>query len=128
VALAGAGFLRRARRWQPRQRAAERADGRPMNRVFFYVQHLLGIGHVRRAATLARALATGGFDVLLVSGGAPTPLELGKARLHQLPPVRARDPGLRELSRLDGTPLDDAFRAARRAELLALLGAEAPQV
>ena len=38
-------------------------------RVFFYVQHLLGIGHLRRAATLARAMAAGGFDVLLVSGG-----------------------------------------------------------
>ena len=25
-------------------------------RVFFYVQHLLGIGHLRRATTLARAL------------------------------------------------------------------------
>ena len=25
-------------------------------RIFFYVQHLLGIGHLRRAALLARAL------------------------------------------------------------------------
>jgi Predicted glycosyl transferase len=76
-------------------------------RVFFYVQHLLGIGHLRRAAVLARALAAGGFDVLLVSGGAPVSLDIGRARWHQLPPVRARDEGLRELSRLDGTPLDD---------------------
>ena len=38
-------------------------------RVFFWVQHLLGIGHLRRAATVARHLADGGFDVLLVSGG-----------------------------------------------------------
>ena len=57
-------------------------------RVFFHVQHLLGIGHLRRAATLARALADGGFDVLLVSGGAPVPLNVGRARLHQLPPVQ----------------------------------------
>ena len=42
-------------------------------RVLFHVQYLLGIGHLRRAATLARALADGGFDVLLVSGGAPVP-------------------------------------------------------
>ena len=39
-------------------------------RVFLYVQHLLGIGHLRRAATLARALVAGGFDVLLVQGAA----------------------------------------------------------
>jgi predicted glycosyltransferase len=97
-------------------------------RVFFYVQHLLGIGHLRRAATLARALAEGGFDVLLVSGGAPACLDLGRARLHQLPPVRARDEGLRELARLDGTPIDDAFRGERATELLALLNAEAPSV
>ena len=97
-------------------------------RVFFYVQHLLGIGHLRRAAVLARALAAGGFDVLLVSGGAPVPLDIGRARRHQLPPVRARDQGLRELSRLDGTPLDEAFRASRTRELLGLLAAEAPQV
>jgi predicted glycosyltransferase len=97
-------------------------------RVFFYVQHLLGIGHLRRAAVLARALAAGGFDVLLVSGGAPVPLDLGRVRRHQLPPVRARDQGLRELSRLDGTPLDEAFRASRTRELLGLLAAEAPQV
>ncbi len=97
-------------------------------RVFFYVQHLLGIGHLRRAAVLARALAAGGFDVLLVSGGAPVSLDIGRARLHQLPPVRARDEGLRELSRLDGVPLDEAFRTARVRELLGLLAAEAPQV
>jgi len=97
-------------------------------RVFFYVQHLLGIGHLRRAAVLARALAAGGFDVLLVSGGAPVPLDIGGARLHQLPPVRARDEGLRELSLLDGTPLSEAFRSNRTRELLGLLAAEAPRV
>lgn len=97
-------------------------------RVFFYVQHLLGIGHLRRAAILARALAADRFDVLLVSGGAPIELALGGARLHQLPPVRARDESLRELVRLDGTPLDERFRAARAAELLGLLRAEAPAI
>jgi len=99
-----------------------------MRRVFFHVQHLLGIGHVRRAAVLARTLAARGFDVLLVSGGAPVTLDLGPARFHQLPPVRARDAGLRELSQLDGTPLDDAFKTARTRELLTLFDAEQPDV
>src|SRR6202008_2610578 len=103
--------------------------GRAMSaRVFFYVQHLLGIGHLRRAAVLARTLVAGGFDVLLVSGGAPVSLDIGRARWHQLPPVRARDEGLRELSRLDGVPLDEAFRTARVRELLGLLAAQVPQV
>lgn len=98
-------------------------------RVFFYVQHLLGIGHLRRAATLARALASGGFDVLLVSGGAPVDgLPLEGVRFHQLPPLRAADLRLKELAELDGTPLDDAFRARRTRALLDLFEAEAPDI
>lgn len=98
-------------------------------RVFFYVQHLLGIGHLRRAATLARAMAAGGFDVLLVSGGAPLDgPALGGARFHQLPPLRAADSGLKELVRLDGTPLDDVFRSCRRRLLLDLFDGESPDI
>lgn len=98
-------------------------------RVFFYVQHLLGIGHLRRAATLARALASGGFDVLLVSGGAPVDgLPLEGVRFHQLPPLRAADLRLKELSQLDGTPLDDVFRAKRSRVLLDLFEAETPDI
>ncbi len=98
-------------------------------RVFFYVQHLLGIGHLRRAAALSRALAAGGFDVLLVSGGAPVPgLDLEGVRFHQLPPLRAADESLRELARLDGAPLDEAFRAARTRGLIELLRRETPDV
>jgi predicted glycosyltransferase len=99
-----------------------------MSRIFFHVQHLLGIGHIRRSAVLARTLAASGFDVLLVSGGAPLRIDLGGARFHQLPPVRARDEGLRELSRLDGSPLDESFRQERARRLLELFGAEAPDV
>ena len=100
-----------------------------MMRVFFHVQHLLGIGHLRRAATLARALAADGFEVLLVSGGAPAAnLDLGRARLYQLPPLRAADTTLRELSRLDGTQIDEAFRTDRVSQLLALLQAEKPDI
>jgi predicted glycosyltransferase len=100
-----------------------------MRRVFFYVQHLLGIGHLRRAAVLARALVAGGFDVLLVSGGAPVEgLALGGARFHQLPPLRAADESLRDLARLDGGPVDEAFQRQRTAGLLGLLRAEAPDV
>ena len=38
-------------------------------RVFFYVQHLLGIGHLVRASRIAQALQAAGFDVTLVTGG-----------------------------------------------------------
>ena len=100
-----------------------------MSRVFFYVQHLLGIGHLRRAAALARALRAGGFDVLLVSGGAPIEgLVLNGVRFHQLPPLRAADESLRDLARLDGAPVDEAFQRQRIEALLGLLRAETPEV
>ena len=100
-----------------------------MSRVFFHVQHLLGIGHLRRAAVLARALVADGFDVLLVSGGAPVAgLVLGGARFHQLPPLRAADDSLRDLARLDGRPVDEAFQRQRTEVLLDQLRAEAPDV
>jgi predicted glycosyltransferase len=98
-------------------------------RVFFYVQHLLGIGHLQRAATLARALSMAGVDVLLVSGGAPVAgLALGGTRFHQLPPLRAADESLRALAQLDGTPVDAAFERLRVEALLGLLRAEAPDI
>jgi predicted glycosyltransferase len=67
--------------------------------------------------------------VLVVWGGARVPgLAGGAARFHQLPPLRAADETLRELSRLDGTPPDEAFLAARTTALLDLLRSEAPDI
>jgi len=87
-------------------------------RVLFYVQHLLGIGHLRRAATLVRAMDAAGLEVTLVSGGSPVPgLDLGGARLWQLPPVRAVDLYFKELVDENDQLIDDAWRA-RRADAL----------
>ena len=90
-------------------------------KVLFYVQHLLGIGHLKRSATLARAAAGAGLDVSLVSGGEVVPgLVLGGAKLYQLDPVRAADKYFKVLVDADGREIDDAFRAARRERLLRL--------
>ncbi|MGO7443038.1 glycosyl transferase, partial [Rhizobium ruizarguesonis] len=40
-------------------------------RIFFSVQHLLGIGHIARASRIANALVTDSFDVTVVTGGLP---------------------------------------------------------
>lgn len=96
-------------------------------RVLFWVQHLLGIGHVRRAATLARALDAAGMDVVFASGGFPVPgLDLGGGRLVQLPPVRATDLYFKELVDAHDRPIDDEWRDNRRDTLLALLAATKP--
>ena len=92
-----------------------------MSRVLIHVQHLLGIGHLRRAALLARGLAAAGLDVVVASGGMPVPrLDIGAARLVQLPPARSADETFKILLDEDDRPIDDAWRARRRDRLLAL--------
>lgn len=60
-------------------------------KVLIAVTHLLGAGHLTRAAAIGRALARAGHGVTLVSGGRPAPLvPTDGIRLVQLPPVAAR--------------------------------------
>jgi predicted glycosyltransferase len=96
-------------------------------RILFYVQHLLGIGHRRRAMILATAMREAGFAVTLVSGGMADEGEKAEGvAVVQLPPVRAGDAELRTITDAAGRPLDDALRARRREQLLAALAATAP--
>jgi predicted glycosyltransferase len=98
-------------------------------KVLFYCQHLLGIGHLRRAATLARALALAGHDVTLVSGGEAVPyLDCAPAKLVQLPPVRAVDKFFKVLVDERGEKIDDAFKAARAAQLVGLFNQIKPDL
>lgn len=100
-----------------------------MARVCFYVQSLLGIGHLVRAYRLARALAEGGFDVDLVSGGVPVDgLDPGRAHLRQLPPVKAGPSGFADLVKLDGSPFTERDRAARRDEILDMFDETRPDI
>ena len=101
--------------------------GRP--RVLFYVQHLLGIGHIMRAATLTRAMEAGGLEVTFVSGGAPVPdFEAGTSRFQQLPPTRAVDVYFKLLVDEHGRQIDDAWKARRRDRLLAIYDEVRPNV
>jgi predicted glycosyltransferase len=86
--------------------------------VFFYVQHLLGIGHLARASRIASALVEDGFDVTVVTGGAPIAGFPGPAvRSVALPAVVAGE-GFSALADLQGNAVDDAFRQRRRDLLL----------
>ncbi|MCW5747454.1 MAG: glycosyl transferase [Alphaproteobacteria bacterium] len=98
-------------------------------RILFHVQHLLGIGHLRRAATLVRHFAAAGYDTVLTSGGLPVPgLDLGGARLVQLPPVRSTDKFFKVLVDDTDTVIDDAFRQRRTALLLDTLRQHQPDM
>ncbi|HET8725955.1 MAG TPA: glycosyl transferase, partial [Alphaproteobacteria bacterium] len=90
-------------------------------KILFHVQHLLGIGHVRRTALIARALGEAGAEVTVVQGGFPVAgTDFGRARVVQLPPARAADASFRPILDETGRPIDDAWRDRRRAMLLAL--------
>src|SRR5918996_1938295 len=97
--------------------------------VLFWVQHLLGSGHLKRAATLARAMAGHGLRVVVASGGPPAPwLAPDGVELVQLPPVRASDLTFASLIDEHDRPIDDRFRALRRDRLLALFRELRPRV
>ncbi|MHB1220295.1 MAG: glycosyl transferase, partial [Alphaproteobacteria bacterium] len=98
-------------------------------RVMVYVQHLLGSGHLRRAAALARECAASDMDMFLVSGGRPiADLDLGGAAFVQLPPASARDENFSGLIDERGADVDDTWRAARRERLLAVFAEFRPDV
>lgn len=99
------------------------------HRVFIHVTHLLGTGHLRRAAAIGSALADSGFEVEIASGGpAIAGLDLGRARLFQLPPLRTADMTFQKLIDEHGQPVDTAWRERRRDMLLARFAAFQPHV
>ncbi len=88
--------------------------------VFLYVVHLLGSGHLRRAAAIGNQLASHGRSVCLVSGGMP----LDNLALHetikfvQLPPVRARDGVFSDLVDDRDRRIDDQWWEHRCQQLM----------
>jgi predicted glycosyltransferase len=98
-------------------------------RVLFYVQHLLGIGHLARASRVAEALAADGFAVTAVMGGAAVPGFPGPGiATLELPPIVAADQAFSALTDLSGVPIDDAYKARRRDMLLAALDTIRPDI
>ena len=97
--------------------------------VLFYVQHLLGIGHLARASRVAAALAEDGFAVTVVTGGTPVPGFPGHGvATLALPTITAADEGFSGLTDAQGQPVDDAYRARRRDLLLGCLAEIRPDM
>ncbi len=98
-------------------------------KVLFYVQHLLGIGHLARASRLARAMIAAGFKVTLVTGGRDVPGFPGDDIPHvALPPVAVRDGGFKGLVDATGAAVDDAYMARRRDLLVETFHATQPDI
>ena len=92
-----------------------------MNRpsLLIYVQHLIGIGHFKRASVIGQAAAAMGLDVTLMTGGqAPRGVDLGAVKLTQLSPTHTKEDDFTTLLAEDGSVVDDSWRAQRTAAVL----------
>ena len=97
--------------------------------ALFHVQHLLGIGHARRAALIARAMADRGIAVTVAFGGIPLDdISFGAAEVVQLAPARAADAAFSAIVDHGGQPIDDDWKARRRDRLLALAAERQPDI
>ena len=110
--------------WARCVNARDRAQERAM-RVLFWVQQLLGSGHLKRAATLARAMADEGLEVTLAAGGMPMRVCCCRpgSRWSSCRPIRTSDPSFAQLVDAEGRPVDDALWQERQARLQRLLAA-----
>lgn len=98
-------------------------------KVFFYVQHLWGVGHVYRATRIARGMAKKGMDVHLIWGGTEVPgFDFSGIHLHRLPAVRTASVSFNELLHADGRPFDEQDKTARRDKLLELFDQTQPDI
>ena len=98
-------------------------------RVMFYVQHLLGIGHLKRASLIARVMAAAGLDVSVVLGGRVVPgVDFAGCARILLPSVHAADGTFETLLDERGETIDDEWRDNRAARLVLEFAALRPHV
>jgi predicted glycosyltransferase len=98
-------------------------------KALIYVQHLLGTGHVVRAAALARALAARDVETVLVSGNrVPPTVDTGGFQVVELPAARSADENFSAVVDEGGRPIDDAWKARRLAQLLSVFDETAPDI
>ena len=100
-----------------------------MTKVFFYVQHLWGVGHVYRATRIAKAMAKSGFEVHLIWGGTKIPgFDFSGIEVHFLTPVRTSDVSFSQLLHADMQVFTVADEKARCARLLGLFEQIEPDI
>ncbi len=103
--------------------------GTSPKRVMFYVQHLLGVGHVRRASLISTAMVQSGMDVHVVLGGAEVPgITFPGAQAYRLPEARAMDASFSSIVDATGSSITDQWRTQRREMLLDLFHAISPDI
>lgn len=98
-------------------------------RVLFYVQHLLGIGHLVRASRVAGALREAGCGVTVISGGMPVRgFPADGIESIQIPAIRSADEAFSSLVDDAGETVSDSLWNSRREQLLDLATARRPDI
>ena len=88
-------------------------------KILFYVQHLLGVGHVFRARRLCQGFAKAGFLTEILFGGVPLPdMKFEAENIHYLPPIKAGAIDYSFNVDANGNPLSEEYMANRQQILL----------
>ena len=95
-------------------------------KIFFYCQHVLGIGHLFRSLEICKSLS--GHEVVLITGGPQITIRLPKhVRTFDLPELQM-DSGFTGLLSSDQQASVGQIKEQRKQELLALFVREKPDV
>lgn len=98
-------------------------------RVFYYVQHLLGVGHVFRTMRIVSVLVDRGFHVDLIYGGERLPnFDACGANVHFLPSLVSSKGDFSNLLAEDGEPATDGYKNDRRDRILNILARSIPDI
>ncbi len=102
---------------------------KPAKKVLFYVQHLLGVGHVFRARRLCEGFAAAGLDIEIIFGGEPLPdMTFAADAVHLLPPIRAGAIDYSFNVDVDGNRLSREYMARRQEKLLEIFAGLSPDL
>lgn len=98
-------------------------------RVMFYVQHLLGIGHLARASLICEGLVKQGLEVKMVMGGEPVAGFPGNGvDVAHLPVLKAGCIAFNDLIDENGKLADQHYLDNRRDQLLKLFDEYRPDI
>ena len=98
-------------------------------KIMFYVQHLLGIGHVFRAMRVAKGFARAGCQTHIIWGGKKIDsMDTTSINMHYLQAVHVADEDFKALLLDDGTPMDEAEKTSRADHLLELYDKISPDI
>ena len=98
-------------------------------KILFYVQHLLGIGHVFRAMRVARGLARAGCETHIVWGGVKFPsINTDGVIMHHLRAVHVSDEDFKALLLDDGSAIGEEGKQARANVLLEIYSDIEPDI